>query len=278
MRYNNRLFPHPVLGIEDDISGEFSVELIYRSDKDFITLSPTFKLQEEVLRQLIDDGKAYFLIQVYCRSTMYREVFKTKSVLPDPITIPSLRLRRDVEVHFFICAFQTIDKFFSKNFNTEYNDSHFAIDRSDILAYGGKAKFTANKSPEELKSISSLIRVRNSQKATHPMWNEYDGEKIDIMLCEDDYNSYQFVLKNRIFHNLLHCSIVLPALIDALYFIDTNEAKDFEDRRWFKSLREIKSKSKVADCFQIAQNILDQPSDRTFGTMLTLMEETNIVV
>jgi hypothetical protein len=278
MRYNNRLFPHPVLGIEDDVSGEFSAELTYRSDKDFITLSPTFKLLEEVLRQFIDDGKAHFLIQVYCSSTMYREVFKTKSVLPEPITIPSLRLRGDVEVHFFICAFNTIDKFFSKNFNTEYNNFHFAIDRSDILAYGGKAKFTANKSPEELKSVSSLIRVRNSQKVTHPMWNEYDGEKIDIMLCEDDYNNYQLVLKNRIFHNLLHCSIVLPALVDALYFIDTNEAKDFEDRRWFKALKEIKSNSKVADCFRIAQNILDQPSDRTFGTMLTLMEETNIIV
>lgn len=278
MRYNNRLFPYPVLGIVDDIVGEFSAELTYKSDNKVITLSPTFKLVEDYLHKLIQDGQAYFLIQVYCRSTMYREIFKTESSLPTPITIPSLKLRRDVEVHFFICAEKNIDKYFSKNFNSEYKESRFFIERSDILAYGGKAKFIANKSPEELKSVSSLIRIKNSEKSVHAMWNEYESEKIEINLCEEDYNNYQLVLRNRVFHNLLHSSIVLPALIDALYFIDKPEAKDFEDKRWFKALKEIKLKSKVQDCFQIAQNILDLPNERTFGTIMTLMEESNISI
>ena len=76
MRYNNRLFPHPVLGIEDDITGEFSSELTYKSDKNFINLSITYKLIEDFLHQLIEDGKAYFLTQVYCRATMYERYLK----------------------------------------------------------------------------------------------------------------------------------------------------------------------------------------------------------
>lgn len=273
MRYNNRLFPHPVLGIEDDVIGEFFVDITYKSDKDFIILSPTFKLVEASLANLIQSGKAYFLTQIYCRATMFREVFKTKSVIPESINIPSLKLKGNVELHFFICAEQSIEKYFSQKFNPEYQNSSFSIEKSDILAYGGKAKFVANKSPEELKSISSLIRVKNSKIKSHPMWNEYEGEKIEIMLCEEDFESYQLTLKNRVFVNLIHSSIVLPALIDALHFINKSESQDYQDKRWFKALIEIKSKSKTPDCFKIAQNILDQPNERTFGTIITLMEE-----
>lgn len=277
MRYNNRHFPHPVLGIEDDIMGEFSAELTFKSDKENITLIPTFRLNEQSIQNLIDNDKAYFLIQVYCSGTMYRQVFKSKSSLPEPLKISSLKLRGEVEVHFFVCAVNDIDNFFSANFNSEYNSTKFSIQKSDLLAYGGKAKFTANKSSEELRSVSALIRIKNSQKSNHPMWNEYDGEKIEIMLCEEDYGNYQVVLKNKVFHNLLHSSIVLPALIDALYYIDLPEAKEFDKKRWYKELKRIKSDSKKDhDCFKIAQNILEQPSERNFNTLITLMEETNI--
>jgi len=278
MKYNNRNFPHPVLGISDDILADFTAELIYKSDKDNIILTPAFKITDDSILALIKKGSAYFLTQVYCSGTMYREVFKTKSTLPDPIRIPSYKLRGEVEVHFFVCAAASISEFFSKNFNPEYVKSKFPIEPCDVLAYAGKAKFIANKTPEELKSVSSLIRIKNSQKSDHPMWNEYDGEKIEIMLCDEDYTNYQLVLKNRVFNNLLHSSIVLPALIDALYFIDMPEAKDFIQKRWFKALKDYKTRSKTPDCFKIAQTILDQPNERTFGTLLTLMEETNIEI
>lgn len=274
MKFNNRHFPHPVLGIEDDVLGEFGAEITYKSDKDFIILTPTFKIAEDYILKLITEGKAFFVLQVYCRGTMFREVFNTKSTLPDPIKISSVKLAGEVEVHFFICALEPIPKYFSKNFNQEYNKTAFEVDYSDILAYGGKAKFIANKSPEELRSISSIIRVRKSPKKSHPMYNEYEGEKIEIMLCEEDYQNYQLTLRNRIFTNIIHSSIVLPALIDALYFMDKPEAKDVETRRWFKMLQELKlkSQSKTPDNFQIAQNILDQPNSRTFETLLTLEE------
>jgi hypothetical protein len=276
MKYNNRNFPHPVLGVSDDVNAEFSAELTYKSDRENITLTPTFKLTDDSILTLIGNGTAYFLTQIYCSGTMFREVFKAKSPLAESIQIPSYKLKGDVEVHFFVCAANSIVNFFSKNFNPEYLKSKFILDPCDILAYGGKAKFVANKTPEELRSISSLIRIKNSQKSDHPMWNEYEGEKIEIVLCDEDYNNYQMVLKNRVFNTLLHSSIVLPALVDALYFIDTPEAKDLIDKRWFKALKDQKTRSKTPDCFKIAQNILEQPNERTFGTLLTLMEETNI--
>jgi hypothetical protein len=275
MRYNNRLFPHPVLGIEDDVDGEFEVDLTYKSNKEFITLSPTFKLAESCLENLIETQKVFFVVQVYCRSTMFREIFKTNSTIPTPINISSKKLAGEVEVHFFICAVEQITKYYSKNFNSEYDKAKFEVDISDILAYGGKAKFTANKSPEELKSISSIIRVRNSHKKAHPMYNEYEGEKIEILLCEEDYQNYQLTLRNRVFNNIIHSSIVLPALMDALYFMDKDDGKSYDNKRWYKLLYELKLKSKTPENFVIAQNILDQPNDRVFETIITLEENLN---
>lgn len=272
MRYNNRLFPHPVLGIGDDYTGEFSAEMTYKSDRDKITLAVNFKLIQETLIDLIKESKAVFLIQVYCRATMYREVVRSSSPIPEPIEISSWKLNGEVEVHFFIVAEQNIDSFSSNAFNSEYEKAIFFIERSDVLAYGGKAKFIANKSPDELKSVSALIRVKNSQKKSKPMYNEYEGEKIEIMLCEEDYENYQLSIRNTIFVNLIHNCIVLPALVDAIHFLDKEESKEFNERRWYKALNEWKLNSKVKDPFQISQNILNQPTERAFETILGLME------
>lgn len=273
MRYNNRLFPHPVLGIGDDIIGEFSVELVYKSDKDFISLSPTFKLVDKGMKNLILTGKAYFIIQVYCRSTMYREIFKTPNLLPDAILIPSVKLNGDVEVDFFICSETSIKNYSLESFNPDYNNSKFFIDRGDILAYGGKGKFVANKSPEELKSISSLIRISNSEEISKPMYNEYEGQKIQIMLCQEDYENYQLIIRSRVYVSLIHSIIVLPALLDALNFLDKKESEEFSDKRWYKALKEYKSKFRSNDSLILAQKILDLPNMRSFKTIINLMEE-----
>ena len=272
MRYNNRLYPHPVLGIEDDIKGEFLTELQYKSDKQNIYLTPSFRLTEINLSNCILKAQALFIIHVYCRATMYREVFSSSQLIGTEIIIPANKLKGDVEADFFICAMKEIQKYSSANFNAEYGNSNFEIDRSDILAYGGKAKFVANKSPEELKSISSLIRIKNSGESLKPMYNEYESEKIEITLCQEDYDRYQLSVRNKEWHSIIHSGVVLPALIDALYFIEKDEAEAYSSRRWYRALNEIKTKSKIQDCFQIAQNILDKPLDRTFETLLREME------
>ncbi|HRG88128.1 MAG TPA: hypothetical protein PLW44_03850 [Chitinophagales bacterium] len=273
MKYNNRLFPHPVLGIDDDINAEFTGELTYSSNKDNISLEIVFKLTDDQLTRYIQVKKIMFVIHVYCRGTMYRNVFVANSTLPDPILIPAMQLKGDVEVDFFIAAVKQIDGYSSSSFHQDYKGYSFSIENADILAYGGKGKFIANKSPEELKSISSLIRVKNSGKNNQPMYNEYDGKKIEINLCEQDFERYQLAIRNKEWVNVIHSSIVLPALIDALYFLEKPESKDCCERRWYSALLDIKSKSKrTKDCFQLAQEILEHPNNRTLETIVRELE------
>lgn len=273
MLFNNRYFPHPVLGLNDDFKeGNFEVELKVKSNGEEIQVTPSFKLVNDDLNTLLKNTSALFVSHLYCRGTMYREVFKSDKSLPATITIPAIKLNGEVEIDFFLCADKELLKYSNKSFNDDYTGYSFSIDRADIIAYAGKGKFYANKSPEELKSISALMNIDNSKESKKPMYNEYGGQKITIMLCEEDYERYQVVKSNPIYANLLLSTVVLPALIEALHYMSADESGEFKDRRWYEVLSVIKSKSKVPDPFRIAQNILDSPNNRSFNTLIKLFE------
>lgn len=244
MLYNNRSYPHPVLGISNDVNGKIEVELRVSSTGKEIEITPTFKIIDDVLENLIGLNKALFVSHLYCRGTMYREVFCTSKTIVDPIKIDSYKLNGEVEVDFFICANQTINDYTNNNFNSDYKGYSFSVEKGDILAYAGKSTFYANKSPEELKSISALMNISTTTKSDHPMFNEYEGEKITIMMCQEDYEGYQTIKATNIWINILLSMIVLPMLTEALHFVSSEEAKDFADKRWYKVLTEIKTKAK----------------------------------
>lgn len=274
MLYNNRLYPHPVLGIGDDVTGSIEVELRVSSSGKEIEIAPSFKIVNEALQNLIEKKQAMFVSHLYCRGTMYRDVFKSEKNINDAIKIISHKLNGEVEIDFFICANESIASYSSKEFNTDYSGYSFSVDKGDILAYAGKGKFFANKSPEELKSISALMNIDSTGKSNHAMFNDYAGDKITIMLCKEDYENYQIVKRSVLWVNILLSCIVLPALTEALHYISTEEANDYSDKRWHIVLSDIKEKSKDNSEMEMAQSILDQPNNRSFTTIKQLIEET----
>jgi hypothetical protein len=274
MLYNDRMYPHPVLGIGDDASGSIEVDLKVASDGKHLEITPSFKLVNVDLQQLINTNQVVFTTHIYCRGTMYRNVFKTTKHIPETIKIKSERLNGEVEVDFFICANENINGYKNSSFNSDYSGYSFSVDKGDILAYGGKGKFYANKSPEELKSISALMNISSTGKDNHPMYNDYTGDKITIMLCQTDYENYQIIKGSpSLWWNILLSCIVLPALTEALHYLDSSESIEFTERTWYTMLIEIKNKSKDGTEIQIAQRILDHPNNRSFNAMKQLIEE-----
>jgi len=272
MVYNNRLYPHPVLGIGDDIAGSMEVDLRIESSGKEIQIAPSFRVTNDDLQKLVDKKAAMFASHLYCSGTMYRELFKSDKNIPDTIRINSSRLNGEVEIDFFICANENIENYSNGDFNKDYSGHQFTVDKGDILAYGGKGKFYANKSPEDLRSISALMNIDNTEKNNHPMFIEYSGDKVTIMLCQDDYESYQIVKRTSLYINILLSCIVLPCLTEVLHFLSFDEAKEFSEKHWYKVLSEMKEKSKDRTEIEIAQRILDLPNNRSFNTIKQLFE------
>jgi len=265
MIYNNRNYPHPVLGIGDDfIDSNINVDLKISSDGLRIEITPIFILNNKELNDIILKGIATYISHIYCRGTLYREVFRTQRSLSEPIIIQAEKLNGEVEIDFFICAHKKIDNYKSIAFNSEYTHTEFQIDRGDIIAYAGKGKFYANKVPEELKSISALMNIDCSNKSKEPMYLDYSGEKITIMLSIEDYNNYKLIKSNPQYYGVILSSLVLPALIEALYFLEDETSKDFKVNAWYKALKDYKDKAKYPEPLRIAQNILDKPINKCF--------------
>lgn len=277
MKYNNRIFPHPVLNLRDDIEGTFKVQLQVKTDKESIQLSPQYQLRNSTLEKLIEEGRAVFVAQVYCRGTMFRKTYKTTEPIPDPTFIKSSRLNEQVEVDFFICANQEIFDYQNEGASADYAGYTFDIEYGDILALGGSGKFYANKSPEELKSVSAFMDINTSGKNNKPMYNYYDGRKITIMLSQKDYEKYQLISKNKFYIDTLHSTIVLPALAEALHFMESEEAQDFSNHLWFELLENLKKENQASDPLVTAQKILDLPINRSFTSLTQLMDQPEVL-
>lgn len=271
MIYNNREYPHPVLGIGESVKGRFEVDLSVRLGKDHVIIEPIFRIENEDIEKLIETKDAIYTIQVYCRSTMFREIFKREIKYPEHIAIKTEQLRDKVEVDFLVCANRFISEYVNKAQHPDYGGSNFVIERGDLLAYGGKGIFHATKTPEKLRAISSLMNIDQYEKENGPVYNFYDGEKITVRLPKNDYILYRGIAQNSHIAPILHSSVVLPALMDAIGVIKSGDS-EFSDKSWFKILKGMIDDTNEDSTLLIGQKILDNPVNRAFTTIQKLIE------
>ncbi len=270
MIYNNRNYPHPVLGVGTDFAKDkISVELKVSSTGTDIEISPVFILDNKELADIIMDNSACYISHVYCRGTLYREVFKSQKSLSEQIVISADKLNGEVEVDFFICANSKISNYSNVAFNPDYENQKFTIEKGEIIAYAGKGKFFANKVPEELKAISSIMNIDCSNKSKSPMYLDYSGQKITIMLSVEDYTNYKLLKNNRQHLGVILSSLVLPSLIESFHYLEDDTSKDYKDNAWYKSLSEFKNNPKYSGPFKASQMILDNPLNKCFELLTT---------
>jgi len=272
MIYNNRAYPHPVIGIENNYKDKFEASLRVSADVRKISIAITYSLLNEDLNKLIKNHQAAFCTQIYCKGTLFREIYKTYKALPDAIEIESYKLNELVEVDFFISACEEIPNYSNAEFTELYQGYNFIIEKGDILGYGGKGIFHANKTYEELKSVSAFMNIDAGNKEKMPMYNYYEGDKITIYLSQNSYELYQKIKNERSYTSSLHSCVVLPALAEAIRFIKSDESDDYIDRKWHYLLENIIELNQTDDPLQTAQKILDLPINRSFESLYEIIK------
>ncbi len=272
MKYNNRLYPHPVLGIMDDVDGEFSCNLTVESSKEGIIIKPSFQVANQDIEKLVSNGDANICLHLYCRGTLFRQNWVVKDLLSEEIRIDPNDLNGETEIDIFICSNKKFFNYQNSSFNKVFNNQEFEIEIGDILAYGGKGKFFANKSPEQLKAVSSIMRIKKGNFKNGPFLNDYDDKYIIVYLSETDYNLYQEFKENKKYINILHTSIVLPSLIQTVFSMENDESgvTEYKDSEWYKILDKNLNEAKGNSILEKIQNILDLPLNREFLSLVDL--------
>jgi hypothetical protein len=280
MKIDHLSFPHPVLNLHDDIpSGIYNITHSVQKSRDEIVINVIHNLVQTTLEQLVESQEACFLVEVHCPQTLFRVAYSSH----DPeqvIIIPSKNLRDFVEVSFFIVANQTISPYQNKDANKDYEGYKIEVTKGDVLAYGGRDHFFAEKKWEAQKSVSNFMEIRPYSSLNGPMKFSLNEEKIIVNLPAGDYKYYRKLVGYDQFAPMFHSSIVLPALMFALMEMMTNGSQ-YENFSWYKV---IESRKNIDDRIkrlnwesenipEIAQVILDNPTERSLWGMLKIVDQ-----
>jgi len=129
-------FPHPVLGNEDDISGEFNVafEVVRNQDRKIAFENIIVEVTNEYVKKLIDEGNAITLIKIYCSSTLTTWIYKAAN----RFEINEDDVVNKIEVQVFIVTKSAITNYSDSTFNPQYGGEIFSLDKNEIIGISGK--------------------------------------------------------------------------------------------------------------------------------------------
>jgi len=273
MNFNGYSFPHPVLGLGDDIEGEASVIKFTNdesSDSENYLLTIEYKLENPDLLKLLTDKKAYFVCEISCTGTLYRKSEKSNS-FTHLISVPKNFVRDRVELLFLIVSAEVILSYSNSKVHDDFTGYKFEIDSGDVLAYIGESSFIAGISYQKLKAVSSFMEIIKGENEKGDFNIILESPKIEVQLSKSDYDKYcdSRIGKSTSFASIFHSAIVLPTLIHALYQLK-NAEDDVTDYSWAKiikfrldddvNLKFIPFEEKNIP--KIAQQILGMPVER----------------
>lgn len=285
MNFNSASFPHPILGVDNSIDSyirQFKNGMYFP----LITITPeeyTITLQLEHdnadLHNLIQNNQAEYLFEVTCSSTLYRQSVKSSNN-EFKFSINRKQVKGKVEFSCVMVAKLPIPDYKNVKSHHDYDGFNFEIEPGDILAYFGEGSFDVNINYEKLKAVSSFMEVVKNEdlKFTNVDLNK---PKIQVQLPKEDYELYSndSISKEQKFAPIFHSSIVLNALLIALYNFETHKGKTtwanaIEYRLNEKEFETISIKDKE-NIPEIAQQLLGNPFHRLISELQVIIETPN---
>lgn len=135
MEIRNRLFPYPVLCLENDdyFDCTFNITVKQIEELKDIILQFDVELNNKELLKLIREGKAEYLVHIECSNTSFRKVVRNAGNSFD-YRIPKAKVNKEVFLVGMIVAKQPIKGFYSQKFNEDYDEA-VDFEKGAIMAY-----------------------------------------------------------------------------------------------------------------------------------------------
>jgi hypothetical protein len=273
MKLSSRSYPHPVVGNRDDVPGAaFQAALEMSTDKEAVYIDATVKCSSKTINDLLKKKDASLVLHVECSNTLFRRAFEFQDG-QYRAQIPADNLNDSVEVNVFAKANRNISGYKVDAAHPDYGDVSFDVEKGNILALGEGQVFYIDSNFDSLSPIGSIMDIHEAhQEGDLPMRVDYNGAKIQIVLSKRDFADYKLLKSIEGISVALTTAIVLPVLVEAIHM--AKEDSD-DDLRWMRALRRrIDGMGLKADAepLELAQQILELPVKRTFGSARMLAE------
>ncbi len=273
-----KLYPYPVLSAatDDYRDGQF----IFKVQKELgireIILKISLELENESLSELIQAGKAEYVIHIECPYTSYREALRFQDT-EYVRKIPEKNLNGKVSVCAFLVAKVNIKNYINKGWNEVYKGLAFDLERGSILAIGGQYDLYVVKEMENLAKVPSIFTIcRSAADNEEEMKIDIADHKIAITLSSEGFQNYKLLAAMPHYIPVLHSLLILPALIYVFETLLREGIEDFETRRWFRVLEKTLKKDKIIlnqdtlnniPSYELAQKLLDLPIQKALSEM-----------
>lgn len=245
MDIRNRLFPYPVLceDTDDYVEGDFYVETkLLEQNINNILVQFNMHLDNPGLQNLINTGKAEFVIHMECSNTAFRTVIRSFSNT-EKYRIMNSRVNGDISLLGMVVSKEKIENYTNFLLNEDYEGITLNIDKASILAYDNMDPIHIAKNYEELaekESIFSVVKeIRMDQNERKPIWYAIDNDRIKIMVDEEVYASYIRYRGNNTMQPLMMSLLVMPALTYMMEVLRNERWEEYASNNWFVKMQKF---------------------------------------
>lgn len=267
---NRGSYPHPVIDEADDVTSEFEVinVLIDPTQQD-IEVTYEIRTDDPDLSRLLDSGDAFHSLRWRCSSTISAGEMKP-TVYQRTGTGYKLRawldqqeVRGDVVAEVRVLVAEELIGHSWQNQHADYGDATFHLLLGDVLADGGTFRFNAKKKYDPLDPpIGSCFKFLRSTSLRKYIKVSFDAnDAVVVQIAATTFDDFK-LLANR--PDLQIALVVLPALLETLYFIKSNNDEEpLDDKAWFSTISDLVDEHGgwEQSPLLLAQKILEGPLD-----------------
>lgn len=286
MENRYRSYPYPVLTFYDDdyINSEFSADVTSHFSGYDIAFDIKTTLKNEGLAQLIMSGDAVFIYDFECSQTGFRRCIQSDKT-EISVSIKESLLNGTLTIFPFIVARKKILNYKNKNFNEDYGNATFDIDKGKYLAVAQSSQINIKKKDSDMLKSSSIFSIVPNNENKDEMQVDFGNGHIIIKLSRKDYDRCWPMFKNDDLKPILNSAIVVPALINVLNKLSSMTEEqcetDYSGEAWYESIKEIlKSRfnKKISEIdsensFILAQKMLKTPIGEAIGRLVDLRDK-----
>lgn len=242
------------------------------------------RLDDPDLEKLLTEGQANLVFRWLCGSTLASGSLEPQVAARhvDGTTwvawLDQQDIRNSVTIEVRAVAKTAIDGYSLERQNSDYLGQSFTIRPGDILGLAGSFDFEADKLYDPLMPpIGSSFRfVEDSSVKRGIKVSFHNDEQVTVAMSSEmlaglhalgDHPEAQVAL------------VVLPALVETLTYIRTNEenpAADATDKSWYRTVLSLATKAGDLEgdsSLDLAQRILDFPVDKTLQQRLSTEDD-----
>lgn len=277
MSKKNVSYPHPVLGVSDDVypllhEGCVELQIKDRKPLDFVFIIKLIQ-ENETITQLIEDGKAEYACELECKDTFLRRCYRSSSPTIEMV-VGRKELCGHITFNCFVALKEPLHGYANPDFNDDYQDYTFDLEEGDLLVLFPGVSHNVDIRYDKLYAAGTYMQITEGRRDLERPWFSLANDKINIELPQDMFRQYQ-QFANTQYIEFIHASLVYNALVYALREM-TESPEEFERYLWYSCLEARISSddhlkridmTNLQGIYEAADIILGNPYKRMFDKL-----------